>query len=149
MQGCWKLASAGWAPAGLVAATSVCFIAQAIRTQWRRRARVASNQELTSRIIRSGSPPIAKAVSVLRQSRSGARRLQTRGETADPDRRHEPGGRRRDASSAASRCSRAAGCDENGHGFMNDPAYEPGSLSGVPDVARARLDQKKDGLFTP
>jgi len=31
---------------------------------------------------------------------------------------------------------------------MSDPAYEPGSLAGVPDVARARLDQNKQGLFT-
>jgi uncharacterized protein YbjQ (UPF0145 family) len=31
---------------------------------------------------------------------------------------------------------------------MSDPAYDPGSLAGVPDVARARLDQNKQGLFT-
>jgi uncharacterized protein YbjQ (UPF0145 family) len=46
VQDYWKLANAGWAPAGLLAATSVFFVAQSIRTQWRRRARVASNQEL-------------------------------------------------------------------------------------------------------
>jgi uncharacterized protein YbjQ (UPF0145 family) len=65
VQDYWKLATAGWAPAGLVAATSVFFIAQSIRTQWRRRARVASNQELTE-YSRGFSEARKTAVSMLR-----------------------------------------------------------------------------------
>ena len=34
----WKLATAGWAPAGLVAATTVFFVSQSTRARWGRRA---------------------------------------------------------------------------------------------------------------
>lgn len=43
----WLLDSAGWAPAGFVAATAVYFISQGFQTRWRRRTSFASNQELT------------------------------------------------------------------------------------------------------
>jgi uncharacterized protein YbjQ (UPF0145 family) len=42
----WKLAGIGWAPAGLVAATCVYFVAQSSGTRFRRRLRFAQNQEL-------------------------------------------------------------------------------------------------------
>jgi len=69
----WKLARAGWAPAGLVAATSVFFIAQSIGTKWRRRASVASNQELTE-YSRGFSEARKTAISMLRgqAERAGA-----------------------------------------------------------------------------
>jgi uncharacterized protein YbjQ (UPF0145 family) len=43
----WKLISAGWGPAGLVAASAVFFVSQSIGTKWRRRVTAARNQELT------------------------------------------------------------------------------------------------------
>jgi uncharacterized protein YbjQ (UPF0145 family) len=61
----WKLATAGWAPAGIVAATSVFFVAQSVGTAWRRRANVASNQELTE-FSRGFSEARKRAVSLLR-----------------------------------------------------------------------------------
>ncbi len=42
----WKLSSGGWAPAGLVAATSVFFVSQGFGTRWKRRRSVMNNQEL-------------------------------------------------------------------------------------------------------
>jgi uncharacterized protein YbjQ (UPF0145 family) len=47
VQDYWKLTRGGWEPAGLVAATAVFFVSRAIGTQWRRRATVARNQELS------------------------------------------------------------------------------------------------------
>ncbi len=47
VQDYWKLRSIGWAPAGLVAATAVFFIAQSLAMQWTRRWSVTRNQELT------------------------------------------------------------------------------------------------------
>lgn len=47
VQDYWKLAGAGWAPAGLAAATAVFFVSQSTGTRWRRRMSVARNQELT------------------------------------------------------------------------------------------------------
>ena len=41
----WTLARAGWAPAALVAATSVMFVSQSLPTQWRRRRQVTRTQE--------------------------------------------------------------------------------------------------------
>ncbi len=42
----WKLDSAGWAPAGVVAATAVFFVSQGFFTRWQRRSKFAANQEL-------------------------------------------------------------------------------------------------------
>jgi uncharacterized protein YbjQ (UPF0145 family) len=47
VQDYWKLGRAGWAPAGLVAATSVFFVSQSASVQWRRRLTAMRNQELT------------------------------------------------------------------------------------------------------
>jgi uncharacterized protein YbjQ (UPF0145 family) len=47
VQDYWKLRSTGWAPAGLVAATAVFFIAQSLAMQWSRRWSATRNQELT------------------------------------------------------------------------------------------------------
>lgn len=42
----WKLRRAGWAPAALVAATTVFFVSQSTGTRWRRRLSAARNQEV-------------------------------------------------------------------------------------------------------
>lgn len=70
VQDYWKLACAGWAPAGLVAATSVFFIAQSTATKWRRRVRVASNQELTE-YSRGFSKARETAIEMLRGQAEG------------------------------------------------------------------------------
>jgi len=46
VQDYWKLAQAGWAPVGLVAATAVFFVAQSTSLAWSRRLTAMRNQEL-------------------------------------------------------------------------------------------------------
>lgn len=46
VQDYWKLRKGGWAPAGLVASTSVFFVAQSVRLAWSRRLSAMRNQEL-------------------------------------------------------------------------------------------------------
>jgi uncharacterized protein YbjQ (UPF0145 family) len=46
VQDYWTLRQGGWAPVGLVAATSVFFVAQSIRLAWSRRLGAMRNQEL-------------------------------------------------------------------------------------------------------
>jgi uncharacterized protein YbjQ (UPF0145 family) len=47
VQDYWKLHQAGWAPAGLVAATAVMFVSQSSGRRWQRRMTATRNQELT------------------------------------------------------------------------------------------------------
>lgn len=47
VQDYWKLVRGGWSPAGLVAATAVCFVSQGFRRRVRRSLSVTRNQELT------------------------------------------------------------------------------------------------------
>jgi uncharacterized protein YbjQ (UPF0145 family) len=42
----WLLIGGGWSPAGLLAATSACFVSQGRGTRWRRRLSAMQNQEL-------------------------------------------------------------------------------------------------------
>jgi uncharacterized protein YbjQ (UPF0145 family) len=69
----WKLESAGWAPAGLAAATAVFFVSQSISTRWKRRATLIRNQELIE-YSRGFSNARRAAVHMLRDQarRSGA-----------------------------------------------------------------------------
>jgi len=46
VQDYWQLVRGGWNPAGLVAATSACFVSQGLARRWRRRLSFLRNQEL-------------------------------------------------------------------------------------------------------
>jgi uncharacterized protein YbjQ (UPF0145 family) len=69
VQDYWKLTQAGWAPAGLVAATAAFFVAQSIRTERRRRATVARNQELTDYSLGFSAARQAAVQELRRQAR--------------------------------------------------------------------------------
>ena len=76
----WKLRSIGWAPAGLVAATAVFFIAQSIAMQWSRRWSVTRNQELTD---------YSRGFSAARQGRRRSSAIQAHARRGQRDRRHQ------------------------------------------------------------